>query len=120
MSQHLWAMLDDYLARASVSEAALARQVGIKPQTLSSWKHRGYKTPPEPQTLRTIARVVGAEYSDVLSAVLKDTGYVSANDRRMDFDPFVGLSAVQRALVLGIVQELREGPADPGHGDPYA
>ncbi|QZN85436.1 helix-turn-helix transcriptional regulator [Cellulomonas sp. C5510] len=111
MGRQLWALVDDYLTRADRSEAALARQVGLKPQTLNSWKHRGFKTPPDPDTLRSLARVLGAPYADVLMAALRDTGYLEEGEAGPGAgDPLSGLSVVQRALVLGIVEELRSEP----------
>lgn len=110
MSEHLWTLLDDYLTRAERSEAALARQIGVKPQTISTWKHRGFKLPPEPTTLRALARVLGAPYTDVLDAALRDTGYLGTGEGLAGAsDQLADLTAVQRALVLGIVQELRTG-----------
>lgn len=111
MNRHLWTLLEEHLTRSQRSEAALARAIGVKPQTLSSWKHRGFRVPPEASTLRRIATVTGTRYSEVLTAVLRDTGYLDGDDtQEVDEDPLGGLSAGQRALLLNIVEELRRGP----------
>jgi transcriptional regulator with XRE-family HTH domain len=111
MNRHLWTLLEGYLTRSQRSEAALARAIEVKPQTLSSWKHRGFRVPPEASTLRRIATVTGTPYSDVLTAVLRDTGYLESDDTQdAGDDPLGGLSAGQRALLLNIVEELRRGP----------
>lgn len=80
MNRHLWTLLEEHLTRSQRSEAALARAIGVKPQTLSSWKHRGFRVPPEASTLRRIATVTGTRYSEVLTAVLRDTGYLDGDD----------------------------------------
>lgn len=65
--------LDAYGVRAS----ALARRMGTVPQTLDSWKNRGLKELPEQWLLEALARETRTPYGDVLTAVLRDIGYLS-------------------------------------------
>lgn len=73
-------IIDDYRdAHGQPSDASIARAIGIAPQTLSSWRKRGIKEPPEAATLRSLARLVGLPYEDhVLQAALVDAGWRDA------------------------------------------
>lgn len=73
----LLAIIDDYKDRhGQPADAAVARAIGIKPQTLSSWRKRGIKQPPNNQSLRELARLAGVDYETVvLRAVLLDIGW---------------------------------------------
>lgn len=77
MSQ-LVKIIDEYRDRhGQPSDASIARAIGIAPQTLSSWRKRGIKDPPERDTLRRLASLVGKPYEGyVLMAALVDAGYV--------------------------------------------
>ncbi len=47
----------------------------MAPQTISSWRKRGIKEPPEVETMKELAAFVGLPYEDyVLQAVLVDCG----------------------------------------------
>jgi transcriptional regulator with XRE-family HTH domain len=75
----LLAMIDEYRdAHGQPSDASIARQVGIAPQTLSSWRRRGMKELPSADTMRELARVLGRSEEDILIAAGLDTGYVTA------------------------------------------
>lgn len=71
----LWAIIQAHLDEYGVREAAFARRMGTKPQTLSSWKHRGLKELPERRLLEAVAREARQPYETVLRAVLADIGY---------------------------------------------
>ncbi|SDT84107.1 hypothetical protein SAMN04488548_10620 [Gordonia westfalica] len=72
----LWEFVQAHLDRTGASEAAFARQIGSIPQTVNSWKKRGLKQLPEVATLRAISEITGANYADIISAVLTDIGYI--------------------------------------------
>lgn len=73
-------IIDDYRdSHGQPSDASIARAIGIAPQTLSSWRKRGIKEPPEPETMRALARLVGESYEEyVLPAALVDSGFLDA------------------------------------------
>jgi transcriptional regulator with XRE-family HTH domain len=74
----LLAIIDDYKDRhGQPPDAAVARAIGVKPQTLSSWRKRGMKEPPHVDSLRKLAALAGVDYETVvLRAVLIDVGWV--------------------------------------------
>ena len=73
----LIALIDDYRdAHGQVSDASIARAVGVAPQTISSWRKRGIRNPPSADTMRRLADFIGVPYEDyLLQAVLVDTGF---------------------------------------------
>lgn len=73
----LVAMIDEYRdAHGQPSDASIARAIGIKPQTLSSWRKRGMKRFPHRDSMRKLAQLIGKSEADVLYAVGVDTGYI--------------------------------------------
>jgi len=74
----LLAIIDAYRdAHGQPSEASVARAIGISPQALSSWRARGFKRPPDPETLRKLAALAGLDYETVvLPAALVDAKWV--------------------------------------------
>lgn len=74
----LLAIIDEYKdTHGAPSDSSIARAIGVKPQTLSSWRKRGLKEPPDREALRELARLVNRDYeSEVLRAVLLDVGWV--------------------------------------------
>jgi transcriptional regulator with XRE-family HTH domain len=74
----LLAIIDEYKdAHGAPSDSSIARAIGIKPQTISSWRKRGIKQPPQVETLRALARLTGEDYETVvLRAVLIDVGWI--------------------------------------------
>lgn len=75
MSQ-LWNLVQAHLDRWGVTEAALARKMDTRAQTLNSWKNRGVREMPKPHTLAALARATRQNYDHVLTAALHDTGYL--------------------------------------------
>lgn len=71
-------IIDDYRdSHGQPSDSSIARAIGIAPQTLSSWRKRGIKEPPDQATLRRLATFVGLPYEDcVLQAALFDAGWI--------------------------------------------
>lgn len=80
MSQ-LLALIDDYKDKhGSPSDSSIARAIGAAPQTLSSWRKRGFKEPPDRDVLRALAGFLRVDYETVvLRAALVDSGWVDAD-----------------------------------------
>lgn len=79
-------IIDEYRDRhGQPSDASIARAIGIAPQTLSSWRKRGIKEPPERDTLRALAGLVGLPYEGhVLIAALVDANYIDTMPPELD------------------------------------
>lgn len=75
MTTELWRYIEAWRARQpfSVSQAELARKVGVRPTALSQWKTG--KTRPTPDNLRRLSTVTGVSYEILLDALLIDMGY---------------------------------------------
>lgn len=71
----LWAIVQAHIDAQPyhVSDAAIARAVGVATSTITKWKY-GH-TLPKPRHLWAIARVTGTSYQRVLDAALADAGY---------------------------------------------
>lgn len=74
----LVAIIDAYKDQhGQPSDSSVARAIGVKPQTLSSWRKRGLKEPPARESLRELARLTRLDYETVvLRAALIDAGWV--------------------------------------------
>lgn len=75
---NLLALIDDYKDRhGAPSDSSIARAIGSKPQTISSWRTRGIKEPPDREVLRELARFLRVDYETVvLRAALLDAGWI--------------------------------------------
>ncbi|SBS76645.1 Helix-turn-helix protein [uncultured Mycobacterium sp.] len=71
-------LIDRYKSAHGVSEAELARRIGVTRENLRKWRTNGVRRLPERANLVAVARVIGRAYRDVLSAALFDTGYLTA------------------------------------------
>lgn len=71
-------LIDRYKNAHGVSEAELARRIGVTRENLRKWRTNGVRRLPERENLAAVARVIGRAYRDVLSAALFDTGYLTA------------------------------------------
>lgn len=93
MAGHLWpswsgehprfmsrlvALIDEYKdTHGAPSDSSIARAIGSKPQTISSWRTRGISEPPNTATLRKLAEFLSCDYETiVLRAALLDAGWV--------------------------------------------
>lgn len=73
----LIALIDEYReSRGMPSEASIARQVGVAPQTINSWRNRGLKELPNKETLRKLAEVLHMSDADVFYAAGVDAGFI--------------------------------------------
>lgn len=81
----LVAIIDAYKDQhGQPSDSAVARAIGVSSQTLSAWRKRGIKEPPDRDALRELARLTRRDYeTDVLRAALLDAGWI---DDRGDGD----------------------------------
>ncbi|CAN5314923.1 hypothetical protein BH09ACT8_BH09ACT8_66540 [soil metagenome] len=70
-------LIDRYRNAHGVSEAELARRIGVTRENLRRWRTNGVRRLPERANLVAVARVIGSAYRDVLSAALLDTGYLT-------------------------------------------
>lgn len=70
-------VIDEYRdSHGSPSDASIARAIGVAPQTLSSWRKRGIRQPPEPESLRALAALLRLPYEEyVLQLALYDSGW---------------------------------------------
>lgn len=78
----LVAIIDAYKDQhGQPSDSSVARAIGVKPQTISSWRTRGIKEPPDREAMRRLASLAGVDYSTVvLRAALLDAGWIDEDD----------------------------------------
>lgn len=78
----LVAIIDAYKDRhGQPSDSSIARAIGVKPQTVSSWRKRGIKEPPDRDALRQLARLAQVDYENVvLRAALLDSGWIDEQE----------------------------------------
>lgn len=79
-------LIDEYKdAHGGPSDSSVARAIGVKPQTISSWRRRGIKEPPDRDALRAFAQLARLDYETVvLRAVLLDVGWIEESDGDAD------------------------------------
>lgn len=70
-------LIDRYKNAHGVSEAELARRIGVSRENLRKWRINGVSRLPDRANLAAVARVIGRPYREVLSAALFDTGYLT-------------------------------------------
>jgi transcriptional regulator with XRE-family HTH domain len=70
-------LIDRYKKAHGVSEAELARRIGVSRENLRKWRTNGVSRLPDRANLAAVARVIGRPYRQVLSAALFDTGYLT-------------------------------------------
>ena len=69
-------IIDRYRDQEGISDAEVARRIGLSRQNLHIWRSRGVNAVPKRETLQAIANGVDTTYAEVLSAALADTGHV--------------------------------------------
>ena len=79
-SPRLVELIDRYKTAHGVSDAELARRIGITRENLRLWRINGVRRLPERSNLAAVARTIGQPYRQVLSAALFDTGYLTETD----------------------------------------
>jgi transcriptional regulator with XRE-family HTH domain len=70
-------LIDRYKNAHGVSEAELARRIGVSRENLRKWRINGVRRLPDRANLTAVARVIGRPYREVLSAALFDTEYLT-------------------------------------------
>jgi transcriptional regulator with XRE-family HTH domain len=73
-------LIDQYKEAHGVSDAELARRMGISRENLRLWRTNGLRALPGQDNLRSVARTIGQPYRQVLSAALLDAGYLTESD----------------------------------------
>ena len=73
-------LIDAHKRAYGVSEAELARRIGITRQNLHLWRTRGLRGLPTRTTLDGMATELHLPYVRVLEAALRDVGYLDATD----------------------------------------
>ncbi|KPN44906.1 DNA-binding protein, partial [Mycobacterium intracellulare subsp. chimaera] len=76
-------LVDRYKNAHGVSDAELARRIGITRENLRLWRTNGIRRLPERSNLAAVARTIGRPYRQVLSAALFDSGYLTQTDTRV-------------------------------------
>jgi transcriptional regulator with XRE-family HTH domain len=72
-------LIDRYQETHGVSDAELARRMGISRENLRLWR-KGLRALPGQDNLRSVARTIGQPYRQVLSAALLDAGYLADSE----------------------------------------
>src|SRR5690606_25544216 len=77
---HLWALIQEWLDAQffRVTQAQLAEKLGVRRSALSQWKLG--QTRPTPEHLRELQRVTRIDYDRLLDALVRDMGYLDAED----------------------------------------
>lgn len=73
-------LIDAHKRAYGVSEAELARRIGITRQNLHLWRARGLRGLPARTTLDGMAAELRLSYVRVLEAALRDVGYLDTTD----------------------------------------
>lgn len=79
-SFRLAGLIDQYKEAHGVSDAELARRIGISRENLRLWRTNGLRALPAQDNLRGVAQTIGCPYRQVLSAALLDAGYITETD----------------------------------------
>ncbi|TCW19936.1 XRE family transcriptional regulator [Dietzia cinnamea] len=77
-------LIDAHKHTYGVSEAELARRIGITRQNLHLWRTFGLRGLPARTTLDGMATELHLPYVRVLEAALRDVGYLDATDGLSD------------------------------------
>lgn len=84
-SGFLIAIVQAHMERHGVSEAEVARRIGLSPSAVHGWRHEGFVRLPRQGCLSALAQVTGLTYGEVLTAALLDIGYVDDEEQSAVF-----------------------------------
>ena len=73
-------LIDAHRRAFGVSEAELARRIGITRQNMHLWRTRGLRGLPARTTLDGVAAELRLPYVQVLEAALRDAAYLNPTD----------------------------------------
>lgn len=73
-------LIDEYKTAHGVSDAELARRIGVTRQNLGLWRDTGLRALPTRLNLRSVATAIRRPYRQVLDAALRDVGYLTDTD----------------------------------------
>ena len=77
---HFISLIDEYKSAHGVSDAELARRIGVTRQNLGLWRDAGLRALPTQLNLRAVATAIRRPYRQVLDAALRDVGYLTDID----------------------------------------
>ncbi|WP_198344622.1 helix-turn-helix domain-containing protein [Mycobacterium dioxanotrophicus] len=111
-------------AHPDVTDAELARRVGVTRANLSQWRSNGVRGWPARATLDALAATIGRPYREVLDAVLADTGYadsggsggLAARPYRVVLDDAVRVLTEAARLTNQPVRQTPDGSWEPDLG----
>lgn len=71
---HVWAIVQDWMDShwPQVSQAQLAKRMGVSKSTISAWKYGD--TQPEPEDIRALASICEKPREQLVDAWLRDVG----------------------------------------------
>ena len=115
MTTHLWRYVEAWQARQRfpVTQAALAREVGVTRSALSQWKTG--KARPTPDKLRSLSSVTGVSYEILLDALLIDMGY--REKEQADGSQAQGTPNRRAAGSAAHEHDVEDAPAPPTEND---
>jgi hypothetical protein len=77
---HFIGLIDEYKSAHGVSDAELARRIGVTRQNLGLWRESGLRALPAQVNLKAVATAIRRPYRQVLDAALRDVGYLTDAD----------------------------------------
>lgn len=106
----LWRLIEQWRTsqRFNVSQAALAKDIGVSRSVISQWKYG--ESRPTPANMRALQSATGLRYRDLLDAMLQDLGYLP---KEAGHDAAAKTDA---GATPANVKHLPPGPEDFGHG----
>lgn len=75
-------LIDYYKNAHGVSDAELARRIGMTRENLRLWRVNGLRQLPDRDNLTAVARTINRPYRQILSAALLDTGYLTESEQQ--------------------------------------
>lgn len=115
----LAAAIDAHKATHGISDAELARRIGVSRENLRLWRTNGLRRLPDRDNLAAVARVIGKPYREILNAALLDTGYLAD----VDVEPpalYRDLLYATLGAVTTAVPPVVDGQSPPRWEDAYA
>lgn len=115
----LAALIDTHKDTHGISDAELARRIGMTRENLRLWRTGGLRRLPDRDNLAAVAKIIGKPYREVLNAALLDTGYLAD----ADVEPpalYRDLLYATLGAVTTAVPPVVDGQSPPRWEDAYA